>query len=67
MHRGVPPTKVTFQLKLQIHENWRLDYSNAPNHEFAGLPPMIVYQPLQFSSVLYDINPLNTELNPICQ
>jgi hypothetical protein len=25
-------TKVTFELKLQIHENWRLGYPNPPNH-----------------------------------
>jgi len=49
-------TKVTFELKLQIHENWRLGYPNAPKNEFAGLPHIIVYQALQFSSVLYDIN-----------
>lgn len=49
-------TKVTFELKLQIHENWCLGYPNAPKNEFAGLSRMTVYKTLQFSSVLYDIN-----------
>jgi hypothetical protein len=56
MHRGMLQLKVTFELKLQIHENWRLGYPNSPNLEFAGLPHMTVYQSLQFSSVLYAIN-----------
>jgi len=55
-------TKVTFDLKLQIHENWRLGYPNAPNHKFSALPHMTVYQPLQLSSVLYDINGNYTSL-----
>ena len=49
-------TKVTFELKLQIRENWRSGHPNAPLHEYAGPPHMTVYQPLKFSTVLYDIN-----------